>query len=257
LLLLVLNCALLLAPVCRAQTPAVDLELRSIKEVRLLLTEELAQYEKTLAILVPESQRPEDSSNPAVKNLAAETMRIKRRLITITEREVTLIQQRIAFNQAAVKSTTLGEEPGSTQANGGSQNESRPLRSYTSYYSVDDEAADVARLLKLLTQYYSDLQESLHVMPSAEELAQRDAARADAASLAKIPFSADKVRLNGAEGTTALVKFSERLSDNSIPEARRDTAPILGIKTRLFGVLIASENRRESGCNPVIQPYGP
>ena len=107
----------------------------------------------------------------------------------------------------------------------------------------DEQAKEVSRLLNLLTDYYDDLRESLNKMPSAEELARREADQEDAASLAEIPFSADKVRLNGAEGITALARIAERLGDDGIPESRRDIAPICGIKTRRFGTLVASENR--------------
>ena len=218
--------AMMLAPLSLGNTTAIDQELRSLQEVRVLLSDDLAQFEKTLKILLPPGGSPADSSNPAVKNLAAESMRIRERLIRITEREVTLVQRRIAL------STPEGEEM-----------ESRPLRAPDTSLNEDNTAEDVSRLLILLNQYYADLQESLRSMPTAEEIARRDAARQDAASLAKIPFSADKVRLNGAEGITALARISQRLSDNSIPESRRDIAPICAIKTRLVGSLIASENR--------------
>ena len=88
-----------------------------------------------------------------------------------------------------------------------------------------------------------DRLESLKRQPTAGELARREASRQDAASLAKIPFSADKVRLNGAEGITALARISQRLSNGDIPETHRNIAPICGLKTRLYGALIASENR--------------
>ena len=37
--------------------------------------------------------------------------------------------------------------------------------------------------------------------------------------------------------------MTSRLSDPNIPETRRDIAPICGIRTELFGTLIASERR--------------
>lgn len=105
------------------------------------------------------------------------------------------------------------------------------------------EAENVTRLLTLLSNHYAELEESKRSLPSAEELVQRDAARIDADKLAKIPFSTDKVRLNGEEGNTALAHMSQRLSNNDIPESRRDVALICSITTRLYGTLIASENR--------------
>jgi hypothetical protein len=105
------------------------------------------------------------------------------------------------------------------------------------------EDESVARLLTLLSNHYTELEDSKRILPSAEELALRDAALLDADTLAKIPFSAEKIRLNGEEGSTALALMSERLSDSTIPESRRDIALICSIKTRLYGSLIASENR--------------
>jgi len=223
--------ALLFASTSFGQSEAVERELRSIAEVRDLLTEELAQYEKTLALLVPPGARAANSTNPAVKNIAAETLRIRQRLISITEREVSLIQQRIAAYRAAA--TEYEAEVA----------ESEERRSPPPEYSIEDEADDVARLLNLLTKYYAELEEALSTMPTEEELEKRKATSVDAATLAKTPFSAEKVRLSGAEGIIALARMSQRLSDERIPESRRDIAPICGIKTRYFGSLIASENR--------------
>ncbi|MBE9538729.1 MAG: hypothetical protein IMF06_06575 [Proteobacteria bacterium] len=107
----------------------------------------------------------------------------------------------------------------------------------------DRDEKDVARLLSLISRHYEKLEESKKTQPSEEELAARGAAKQDAAKLATIPFSADKVRLNGSEGNTALAHMTQRLSDQSIPESRRDLTVICSIKTHLFGTLIASENR--------------
>jgi len=108
---------------------------------------------------------------------------------------------------------------------------------------ADREAEDVARLLSLISRHHEELAESKKTLPSTEELARRDAAQQDAENLAEIPFSADKVRLNGSEGNTALARMTQRLSDHNIPESRRDIALICAIKTHLYGTLIASENR--------------
>lgn len=105
------------------------------------------------------------------------------------------------------------------------------------------EDENVARLLTLLSNHYTEQEDSKQILPSAEEMVLRDAARLDADTLAKIPFSVEKVRLNGEEGNTALALMSRRLSDITIPESHRDMALICSIKTRLYGSLIASENR--------------
>ena len=106
-----------------------------------------------------------------------------------------------------------------------------------------EEAENVERLHKLLENYYLELQESARILPTAEELAQRELAQRDAESLDKIPYSADKVRLSGSEASTALAHISERLGDPRIPETRRDIPPICIIKTRLLNTLISVENR--------------
>ena len=101
----------------------------------------------------------------------------------------------------------------------------------------------MARLMSLLTQYHSELEEQRASAPTTDELQKRSAAARDAAKLKSIPYNPDKIRLNGAQGSSSLAQISQRLSDDSIPESRRDIAPICAIKTRLFGSLIASENR--------------
>jgi hypothetical protein len=127
--------------------------------------------------------------------------------------------------------------------------ESKPLRVNTPGHSAASEKKQVERLHTLLADYYAQSQEAARTLPTEEELAARAAAQLDAEKLARIPFSADKVRLNGAEGSTALSLITRRLTDPSIPESRRDIAPICGVRTELFGNLIASEQRS-------LQPVG-
>ena len=127
--------------------------------------------------------------------------------------------------------------------------ESKPLRIGTPDHSAASETKQVERLHSLLADYYAQSQEAARTLPSDEELAARAAAQLDADKLARIPFSADKIRLNGAEGSTALSLITRRLTDPNIPESRRDIAPICGVRTELFGNLIASEQRS-------LQPVG-
>ncbi len=110
-------------------------------------------------------------------------------------------------------------------------------------YTPEAEAENVARLQDLLKRYYLQLQESALTQPTAEEVSRRELAQRDAETLEKIPFSAAKVRLTGAEGSTALAEITQRLMDPGIPESRRDIAPICLIKTRLFDTLVTSESR--------------
>lgn len=110
-------------------------------------------------------------------------------------------------------------------------------------YTPEEEADNVARLQGLLKSYYLQLQESALTQPTAEEVSRREFAQRDAETLEKIPFSAAKVRLTGAEGSTALAEITQRLLDPGIPESRRDIAPIYLVKTRLFDTLVTSESR--------------
>ena len=170
---------------------------------------------------------------------------IRQRLIGITEQEVTLLQEQISDARTApVEEAPVEEAPvEGTEEPQPVASEAKPQRPPARDYSADQEAEDVARLRGLLTAYYTEQQESMQVLPTVEEVAQRDAAQLDAQRLAMIPFNADKVRLNGAEGSTALSQITRRLSDPNVPESRRDIAPICTIKTRLFGNLVGNETR--------------
>jgi len=231
-----LVCALsFLPPLAIAQTVA----LQALTTERQMLTRELEQYQKTLDILQTDGTPPEQSSNPAVKTLAQEMVSIRERLIAITEREVTLLQEQI------ITAKTLGTAPSPPHAEPVITEaiESKPLRTHTAQYSLKQEAENVARLHSLLSGYYTELQESARTLPTAEEISRREAAQREAQKLARIPFSADKVRLNGTEGSTALAQITQRLMDPGVPESRRDIAPICSIRTHLFGSLVGSESR--------------
>jgi len=234
-----LACALLVSLQASGQTTAISGELQSLTSERQMLTNELNQYQKTLDILQTDGTPPGQSSNPAVKKLAQEMVNIKQRLIAITEREVTLLQEQII----AAKTTASNEPAVNPEDAAPKAIESKPLRSHSSDHTLAQEAENVKRLHGLLAGYYTELQEAARTLPTAEEIARREAAQQDAEKLAKIPFSADKVRLNGSEGSTALTLITQRLMDSSIPESRRDIAPICVIKTRLYGSLVGSETR--------------
>ena len=233
-----LACALFLSAQAGAQSDTTG-ELQGLTTERQMLTKELEQYRKTLGILQTDGTPAEQSSNPAIKKLAQEMVSIKMRLITITEREVTLLQEQIIAANTQAKSTLAQNiEPDATEAI-----ESKPLRTPSVHNTLAQEAENVERLHSLLSGYYTELQESARTLPTAEEISRREASQRDADKLAKIPFSPDKVRLNGSEGSTALAQITQRLMDTSIPESRRDIAPICSIKTRLFGTLVGSESR--------------
>ncbi|MDH4039174.1 MAG: hypothetical protein OEV88_00840 [Gammaproteobacteria bacterium] len=231
-----LACALLVAAsLAHAQSRDTELELQALANERAMLTAELEQYKSTVKLVQTDGSPAEQSSNPAVRKLALEMVKIKERLVTVTERELGLMQEQIsAARQLA------GTHQPAPAANPGI--ESKPLRVIPDY-SAASEREHVERLHALLTSYYTDLQEAARTLPSDEELAARANAQLDAEKLARIPFSADKIRLNGAEASTALSQITHRLTDPNLAESRRDIAPICGIRTELFGNLIASEQR--------------
>jgi len=226
---------LLLPPLAMAQAPALE----ALTTERQMLTRELEQYQKTLDILQTDGTPPEQSSNPAVKKLAQEMVSIRERLIAITEREVTLLQEQII----TAKTVSTAPPPPSAESMVTEAIESKPLRTHTVDYTLEQEAENVERLHSLLSGYYAELQESARTLPTAEEISRREAAQREAQQLARIPFSADKVRLNGSEGSTALTQITQRLMDPGVPESRRDIAPICSIRTHLFGSLVGSESR--------------
>jgi hypothetical protein len=226
---------LLLPPLAMAQAPALE----ALTTERQMLTRELEQYQKTLDILQTDGTPPEQSSNPAVKKLAQEMVGIRERLIAITEREVTLLQEQII----TAKTVSTAPPAPSAESMVTEAIESKPLRTHTVDYTLEQEAENVERLHSLLSGYYAELQESARTLPTAEEISRREAAQREAQQLARIPFSADKVRLNGSEGSTALTQITQRLMDPGVPESRRDIAPICSIRTHLFGSLVGSESR--------------
>ncbi len=231
-----LACALLLAmQPAHAQPGDGELELQALAGERDMLTAELEQYNSTVKLLQTGNTPPEQSSNPALRKLALEMVRIKERLIAVTERELTLLQEQITAARLLAERDEPAQEINAI--------ESKPLRQTARDYTLANEREHVERLHALLASYYAELQEAARTLPSEEELAARASARSDAETQSRIPFSADKIRLNGAEGSTALGEITRRLTDPNIPESRRDVAPICGIRTQLFGSLIASERR--------------
>lgn len=104
------------------------------------------------------------------------------------------------------------------------------------------EAERVERLRGLLAAYHQEEQESARFLPSAREIARREAAQKDAQKRTKIPFSSDQVRLNGSQGSAALIQITQRLTDPTIAESPRDVAPTCSIETYLFGSLVGGES---------------
>ena len=236
-----LLCSILFPQQSTAQSAAVEKRLNLLTQERKSLTGELAQYKRTLLLLSADNPNPEQSSDAKIRSLSREMLSLKSDIIAVTEQEVTLLQEQIAAAHDAKFNKSGGGEGVGLKDNGESESISSALP--TRDYSESREAENVSRLLTLLSIHYAELQESSLTLPTATELAQRDVAKQDADTLAKIPFSAAKVRLNGPEGSASLVNMTRRLADSTIPESRRDIAVICSIKTRLYGALIASENR--------------
>ena len=232
-----LACGLLLAvSSAYAQTLDSEFELQALAGEREMLAAELEQYKSTVRLLQADATPAELSTDPALRRLDLEIVRIKEQLIAVTKRELVLLQEQISTTRqlADAPAGPVREKQGI---------ESKPLRKSAADYTLANEQEHVERLHALLASYYAELQEAAHTLPSEEELEARAAARVDAEKQSRIPFSADKIRLNGAEGSTALSEITRRLTDPNIPESRRDVAPICGIRTQLFGSLIASERR--------------
>lgn len=236
-----LICTLLLPQQSTGQSPEVEKRLNMLTQERKSLAGELAQYKKTLLLLSTDEPNPEQSSDPAIRTLAQEMSSLKSDIAAVAEQEVTLLQEQIAAAHAA--NANKSEVADGAASAGNDEFESRPSGSPTRDYSEAREAENVARLMTLLSTHYTERQDSLHTSPTSAELTVRDVAKQDADTQAKIPFSADKVRLNGPEGSASLANMTRRLTDGNIPESRRNIAAICSIKTRLYGSLIASENR--------------
>lgn len=212
-------------PGAYAQAPAGAL--RSVALERDLVAAELEQLQQTVQLLRA-SQGPD---SPAVQRLEVDIQELRQQLIQVSRHQMALLE------------TGPGvATPEPVAAPAVEVFESRPL-SPDPAPAPRSEQAQVTRLHALLQQHQREEAAAQQSAPSAEELEQRHTANKDAARLARIPFSANKVRLSGAEGSSALAQISARLADPSLPESRRDTAPIVSVKTYLFGTLIASESR--------------
>lgn len=201
---------------------------------RELISAELTQIQKTIALLQGSAHPGTGNSSTAVSQLNTDALALKQRLIAISQQEIALLEAEVS----SVGTAALQQNPKPEPAI-----ESKPLRPPTPDYSAEAEAERVAQLQKLLKDYYLEEERSRQLEPTAEEIQQRESAQRDANRLARIPFNTGKVRLSGAEASTALAQISRRLNDPGIPESRRDSIPLCSIKTHLFGTMIASERR--------------
>jgi hypothetical protein len=219
-------------PAAAEETDSAALQALALE--RDLIAAELEQLQKTVALLQGSTRDESANSSAAVQRLHTDIKELKAQLIVVSQKEISLLQSELAAAPAGKRTRDSVPPPQSM--------ESKPLPA-TPNYSYEVEQAQVARLHRLLAQHKEQQAEDLRTLPTDEELVARKAANLDANRLARIPFNPGKVRLSGAEGSTALAQISERLSDTSIPESRRDSTPLASIKTYLFGSLIASESR--------------
>jgi len=238
-----LSCALLISGPLAAQTAGTDDDLSAIlqqlTDEKHVLTSELEQFHKTLALLQSSNTPMGEESNPAVRSLTEEAAVLKERLIAITEKEVSLLQRQLsAYRSEPTVAMTEAEQVQRDRAM-----ESKPLSMQKVRYNETQEANSVDRLQGLLDDYYTELEETSNIAPTATEIEARETAQREADALKRIPYSASKVRLTGAEASASLAEISRRLMDKRIPESRRDIAPIFAIRTHLFDTLIVSENR--------------
>ncbi len=204
--------------------------LRSLALERDLVAAELEQLQQTVELLRA-SQGPDSA---AVQRLQGDITELKQRLIEVSRRQIALLETGLEAAETAPSGASTPAMPEIL--------ESKPLPPAPAPAPRSEEA-QVARLHALLQQHEREEAAARQVAPSAEEIEQRSAASVDASRLSRIPFSPNKVRLSGVEGSSALAMISARLADPAVPESRRDTAPIASIKTYLFGTLIASESR--------------
>ena len=227
---LMLVAMLCLSPAGIASETEPSPELQALTTERELITSELTQLRKTIALLQGSARPGTGKSSETVKRLNAEILILKLKLIELSKQEIALLEAEITSADDPV----LEPEP---------VIESKPLRTQTPDYSDEAEAAQVTQLRKLLKDYYVEEELAREIGPSAEEVVAREAASRDAAQLDKIPFNVSKVRLSGAEASIALAQVTRRLANPDIPETRRYPVPVYSVKTHLFGNLIASEQR--------------
>ncbi|MCP4211816.1 MAG: hypothetical protein GY764_10100 [Halieaceae bacterium] len=236
-----LSCALLISGSLAAQTAGanddVSAILQQLTDEKQLLTSELEQFHKTLALLRSSNTAVGDDSNPAIRSLTEEAVVLRERLITITEKEVSLLQRQLSAYRSE-PTLAVTEQVQRERAM-----ESKPLSIHKTRYNESHEADNVDRLHGLLDAYYTELEEASNVAPTETEIKARETAQRGADALSRIPYSASKVRLTGPEASASLAEISQRLMDDRIPESRRDIAPICAIRTHLFDTLIVSENR--------------
>jgi hypothetical protein len=235
----ILLAGLLMSGALVAHTYANDsTALRSLELQQDLLAVQIQQTERLLA----ELRQRDATDSVGYQQLSSEKAALEQQLAELARHHQALLgsNDSDAGDNVALQSHTIAT---AARDNAPVTQETKPLRSAHSMDIERLEASQAAHLRRLLQQHDTAEQEAIADGVTAELRQPQAVAHKDAQRLARIPYSVDKVRLNGAEGSTALSQISQRLADPAIPESRRDTAPILVLKTRLFGKLVASERR--------------
>jgi hypothetical protein len=219
--------ALVLGAALLATSPTlvagVDDELAALTRQRESLGFELEQYQRTIEVL---RAAPGASAEATISRLTTAVLDIKRRLIEITTAEVALLERQIASTAEAARE--------SERQAGGAGTASEP--------TLAQERERVARLLQLIATYYADLEELNRSMPAQAQIDSRRRALASLDEERGSRAAIAGVMLDGEAGSEALAQITRRLNDPRLPESRRAGAPICGVRTYMYGTLIASEN---------------
>ena len=233
-------CATVLCLACTwsAQAGSVAVELDALRREMAALERDISQYRITLEQLAPDAADGAAVSNPAIAKLQEEYDRLNEERARLRQQEMALLQSDDTDDKEAALERAEDLTP-----------ESKPIRHHTTYYTAQEEERSVERLLVLLDRHNRDEQKSMEPEPDPALAALEAAVERDAKALSRIPFSADKVRLSGAEGNIALAQISERLANPDVPASRHDFALICNLQTRLDGQLTSTSTRS-------LQPVG-
>ena len=183
-------------------------ELNALRQQQRQVSRNIEQYETSISLL--RANQAPGAESPALQTLEEQLGQSRQQLLELTEKESALLAQLMPEKVATVA-----------------------IQNDNSYF--DPEAEEVARLKKLLQDYYS-----------AEAKAEAEAAAgvtADAAvSQEAVDYPVERVRLTGNEGIAAIQQISHRLADDSMPAQRREIDIIFHIEVRDEGTLVSSSS---------------
>ena len=184
-------------------------ELNALREQQQLLEREIEQYEKSIALLRGSGTEGDDRS-PALRALRDQLKRSRQDLMLLGEQEAVLLQQLSPANTAASAAAAAEDKD-------------------------DPNAEEVARLKSLLNRYYAV--EAL-AAAQTESDTQQDLAQGSTEG----GYPADKVRLSGPEGVSAIQDITARLEKEIMAGQRREVDIIFHIEVRREGELMSSSS---------------